>query len=188
MGFAIPIILAATAIAGTATAVYGTMQQKEAANKQNEYNQQVLTQEKQAAALQKQQADLESQRRTMEIVRNNNRARAIALSNSVTGGAQYGSGLQGGYGQISGEANTQLLGVSQNQELANSLYGVNSGISNTRFAQYGASSQFYSGSALTSLGGEMIQSMGAFGRLAGIGSGGNLPHYTPQNSNYYVTG
>lgn len=169
---AIPFILLATAVAGVGASVYGTMQQKSASEKQNQYNQQVLKQEQDAAAVQKQQADLESQRYRMQVIRQQNVQRSLALSNATAGGAQYGSGLQGGYGQISGESNTGLVNSFQNQGIANSLYGINQGISNTRYAQYGAMNQYYSGAAMTSLGGELVSSMGAIGRLSsGFGSG-----------------
>jgi len=39
------------------------------------------------------------------------RARSLALSTATNQGAQFGTGLQGGYGQISGESGTNMLGI-----------------------------------------------------------------------------
>src|SRR5258705_1063150 len=64
--------------------------------------------EQQADAQRRQQMELDANRKQMEVFRNNQRARAQALNNATSSGSQFGSGLQGGYGQISGMSGTNL--------------------------------------------------------------------------------
>ena len=100
---AIPIITAATAGAGVGLQIYGTTQQQSAAKKQYQLQQDIAAREAQAEAVRQRAAELDAHRRQLEIVRVQNRQRALALANATAGGAQYGSGLQGGYGQIAGQ-------------------------------------------------------------------------------------
>lgn len=164
---AIPFITAATAIAGTGLAAYGTIQSTQASKKIAESNQQIAVQEQQAAALQKQQADLQNSRYRMQVARQANLARATALSNATNSGSEFGSGLQGGFAQIAGQANTGQLGAQQNQELTNALFSTNQSISGLRIQQQGYNSDYYTGAGFQSLGGSLISSMGQLGRLGG---------------------
>jgi hypothetical protein len=49
-------------------------------------------------------------------------------------GAQFGSGLQGAYGQISGQSGVNLLGIRQNLELGRNIFDINAGISQQQIA------------------------------------------------------
>src|SRR5580765_8302042 len=63
------------------------------------------------------QMELTGRRNSMEVLRNEQKARSLALSGATNQGAAFGSGLQGGYGQISGQGGTNLLGIAQNLSL-----------------------------------------------------------------------
>src|SRR5882672_6919476 len=63
------------------------------------------------------QMKLNARRAQMEVLRNNQRARSMALSSATNQGAAFGSGLQGGLGQIQGMSNTNLLGINQNLKI-----------------------------------------------------------------------
>lgn len=178
---AISAIVGAVGIAGAGLSAYGTVKSTEASKKIAESNQEVAVQEQQAAAIQKQQADLQNSRYRMQLARQSNLARATALSNATNSGSEFGSGLQGGYGQISGEENVQMLGASQNQLLTNSLYNTNQNISNLRIQQQGYNSDYYTGMGFTSLGGSLISAMGSIGKLAG---GINFGSQNPSGSGY----
>lgn len=164
-------ILIATSIAGVGLAAAGTIQQTQAAKKSQAYNQQVISDEQQQAALQKQQADLQAERYRMQVIRQSNIARGLAVSNASGTNAQYGSGLQGGYGQIAGESNVALGNSFQNQSLTNQLYGINTGINSARVGQSQAMSGYYSGAGMSSLGGALINIAPTAQRLsAGFGT------------------
>lgn len=69
--------------------------------------------------------NLDARRRQMEIIRNQQRYRALALTNATAQGAQFGSGIQGGYGQISGQTGVNLLGVQQNLGIGQDIFALN---------------------------------------------------------------
>ncbi len=76
--------------------------------------------------------ELDARRKSLEVVRNQQRARALALTTATAQGAQGGSGLQGGYGQATGQAGTNLMGIQQNLQIGRNIQAFNQGISNNR--------------------------------------------------------
>lgn len=167
-----PIILAATAVAGVGLQVYGTAKSTSAAKAQSQYQQQIAADQQRQEALRQKQMELDARRRQLEQVRNMQKARALALSNANAQGAQFGSGLPGGFGQISGEGNTQLLGVNQSLLLGRENFGLSADISSARYGYAGASGQYATGQGLSSLGGGLISALGPISNLSGgFGSG-----------------
>lgn len=82
---------------------------------------------------QRQQAmELDARRNQMEIIRNQQRGRALALTAATAQGAGRGSGLQGGYGQVSGQSGVNMLGVQQNLEIGRNTFAANNRISDLR--------------------------------------------------------
>ena len=111
------------------------------------------------------QARLGARRQQMEVLRNEQRARSLALSNSVNQGAQFGSGLQGGYGQIEGESGNNLLGINQNLSLGAQMNTINQSISGQEMniAKYQGQAAMWqgissAGSGATSLGSSLVGS------------------------------
>lgn len=107
----IPLIGLAIAAIGTGVAVKGQMDVAEA------------TQD--AEKLRKKQMNLDAMRRRREIARQAILARSQALSNATAQGAGEGSGLQGGYGQISGEAGRATLETNQSQTIGSGIFDAN---------------------------------------------------------------
>jgi len=82
---------------GGATSMGGAKASNQAQVQQIKLQQQVEQQRQHAM-------ELDAHRKQLETVRNMQRARFLALSTATNQGAQFGTGLQGGYGQISGES------------------------------------------------------------------------------------
>lgn len=101
------------------------------------------------------QAQLSSRRNSLQEIRNAQQARSYATSSATSQGAQFGSGLQGGLGQISGQAGTNLLGLSQNLQLGAQSYALNQSISGQEMniAKYQGQQSMWAG--LGSIGGGM---------------------------------
>lgn len=168
------------AVIGAGAAIYGTVKQNKAAKQQAAAQQQQIQAEQQAEALRRQQMELEARRRQREIIRNQQKARAMALATSTNQGAALGSGLQGGYGQIAGDAGTQQLNTAQNLMIGRGIFDANVGVSNAKMAYASASSDMATGRTISSLGGT-IMSLGP--TLKNIGGG-----YFPQSSGPWVNG
>lgn len=138
------------------------------ASKDTAAAQQGIAQQEMKADKQRQQAmELDAQRRMRENVRNMQRAHSTALSNATSQNAQFGSGLPGGYGQISGYGGTEQLGISQNLQIGENLFGINQQINMYKMAISGYQSTAALGSGLSSLGGAMIQGAGTMGNIFG---------------------
>lgn len=167
---AIPAILAATAVAGVGLQIYGTAKAASAAKSQNEYQTRIIADQQRQEALRQQAMELDNRRRQREAIRTAQKARAVAVAaaQNQTGNI-LGTGILGGEAQISGAENTNLLGLSQSLALGRANFDLSSSITNSRIGYAQAGGQAAFGAGLNSLGGGLVNSMGAIGRLSGIG-------------------
>lgn len=174
-------ISTAVAVAGVGFSAYGSYKQYKSSKDMAKANAAIAAEEAEQEAIRRRAAELDAKRRQLELVRNQQRARSLALSNATSQGASQGSGLQGGYGQIAGDTGVNLLGITQNQGLSNQIFDSNMQISQQRqlLAKYQGDAAF--GQGLSSLGGALLNNMGTinslskgFGFGANSGGGGNL--------------
>lgn len=165
-----------SALLGLGTQLVGGILSFGAAEKQNQLQKQDIALQQQVEGQRRQAMELDAQRKSMEVFRNNQRARAMGLQAATSQGAQFGSGLQGAYGQIRGQTGVNELGISQNLEIGRNIFDTNSQISGVKqqMAENNQDSQFASG--LTSLGGSLF---GASKSLNNLGFGGPS-NSTPQ--------
>lgn len=76
--------------------------------------------------------ETDARRRQLEVVRNQQRARSVAVTNATAQGASKGSGLQGGYGQIAGQSGVNMLGIQQSLGIGRSIFDLNAQTSQRR--------------------------------------------------------
>src|SRR5690349_12770116 len=107
-------------------AAEGAQRQVEGAAAQNVATKAITGLEQQTEAQRFAAMELDARRQSLEAIRQGQRARALGLTAATQQGAGFGSGLQGGYGQISGQTNQNLLGVGQNLEIGRNIFGINS--------------------------------------------------------------
>lgn len=115
--------------------------------------------QKKAEKLRATQMKLESQRQRMQVVRDANRQRAMALSVSTAQGSQLGSGLAGAQAKTTGQQNSLTQGINQGEEIGIGLFKANS---------QDAAGRMISGlgSGLSSLAGSMSESQDRTRRLS----------------------
>jgi len=90
-----------------------------------------------AIELQKLQAmRVTSSRAQLEILREEQRKMSLGLTVATAQGAQFGSGLQGAKGQISGQSGVNILGEQQNLQIGENIFSLNAGISNQRMSLF----------------------------------------------------
>lgn len=136
------------------------------------------------------QMNLDAQRRQREIVRSSVVARSQALATETAQGASgAGSSAVGGInGNIAGRTGVNLLGVTQNQEAGNAIFGfhqdqlnaykqaaIDGYVPATAQVPNGSGSTAAIGAGLSSLGGSLVKSEGLISRVGGYfgGSGSN---------------
>jgi hypothetical protein len=152
--------------------LYGGMQAAKTQAAISAHSMNIAAYEKQADYQRRQAMELDSQRKSMEVLRNAQRARSLATQAAVGQGAQFGSGLQGGYGQISGQSGYNLLGINQNTKIGENLFDINANISDEKIkiAQLGGDLAKYQG--LSSLGKSLGGAIPTLSKFA-QGFGGN---------------
>lgn len=152
------------AVAGTATSIVGVSEQGAA-------QQQMLAVQAKEQEQRKNLFEIEQQRKRVEDLRNAQTATSAARSRAVNQGAQFGSGLLGGMAQVKGESNYNLLGIQQNTQIGENLFGLDQQLTEAKIASAQAATLQSIGGSLTSFGGSVVNSMGNIGKLtSGFGS------------------
>lgn len=170
-------VTAAVAAAGIGMSIYGSVQQSKAAKQQAAAQQQMIAAEREAERVRQQQMELDARRKSMEVLRNQQRARSLALVAANNQGARLGSGLQGGYGQIAGQTGVNLLGIQQNLALGRDMFAANEDLSAAKMAYAQAGSSMATARGWSSIGGTLVGSAGTIGNIAGnfgFGSAGSI--------------
>lgn len=117
--------------------------------------------------------ELSARRQSMEIFRNNQRARALAINNATNQGASYGnsSGLPGGLAQVADQSTFNLQGINQNLELGRNIFGIDDQISKQKLALSGVQSSMVTDQGIGQLGSSIMGSAGTLGKLGNYGYG-----------------
>lgn len=146
----------AMGVAGLALQLGGGIMGAGGAKKKAEAQQHQIQLEQQAEEQRRQYMELDAHRKEMEIVRNQQRARSLALTNSTGQGASQGSGLQGGYGQIAGQSGVNFQGIQQNLEIGRNIFDINRLISQEKVNQAQGGTDMAFGQGLGALGGAFL--------------------------------
>lgn len=171
--------------AGLGFKAYGMMAGSDAADKYNQAQIQKINLEKQVEEQRRKAMELDARRKQLENFRQVQRARSAALTNATSQGAAQGSGLQGGYGQITAQGAWNSAGISQNLEIGRNIFGINSQITDTNITLANSQRDLQRAQGYTSFGGDLMNSAPGFGRLAtGIsGNYGSSSYSNNYNSN-----
>lgn len=117
---------------------------------------------------------ISARRQQTEIMRRTQLTKAQGLAAGVNQGAQFGTGVQGGQQSATSAGGYNLLGVNQNLEIGNALFGIQNQISNKQIAMSGIQGQMASlqgqasmFSGIGAIGGSLASSAGPLGNLLG---------------------
>lgn len=185
MGITAAVVGIGSTILGVGTSIFG-------ASEQNAAQQQELAISQQENVQRQHLFEIEQGRKRVEDLRNAQQASAVSRTRAANQGAQFGSGLLGGLGQIQGESNYNILGINQNSQIGENLFSLDAQMTQAKIASAAAATTQAIGGALTSFGGTVINSMGAIGNLTSGGLG-SLGIRGPDiaglsNANYAGTG
>lgn len=169
----ITAITGASQLVGLGMSLFGASKSSSASSNIASASQQQFALESQVNDQRKAAMELSARRQSTEIFRNAQKARSMALVNATSQGAQGGSGIQGGYGQISGESNFNLAGVQQNLQIGQNIFGLDNQINQQKSAIAGFQADQASGQGISSLGGSLMKASGTLGSLGGNFFGGS---------------
>lgn len=120
-----PITLGISAFSAGSSLLGGLFGSQNNANtNQSWYHQAQGLIDMQQNALRQKQMNLDAARRKRDIIRQAQTATANAEAAAANSGALNSSGIEGARAGISGQAGVNTLGVSQNQEIGNSMFGL----------------------------------------------------------------
>lgn len=161
-----PLAIASGAV-GLGLSIFGGSEQSAAAKAKSEAEKSISGFEIKQDEVRRKAMELSANRQQMEVLRNAQRARSLALQNATTQGAQFGSGLQGGYGQIAGAANWNNQGITQNLSFGEQMFNLNTQINQQKMRISDAGAQSATGAGIGALGKTL---MGSFGPIKNLSS------------------
>lgn len=103
----------------------------EASNSSLGINQGIVGQQRNIEQQKRQAMEVDARRQQLEIIRQQQRGRSLALATGVAqggGGAMRASSLQGAYGQIAGQSGVNMLGVQQALQTGRAVFDANASI------------------------------------------------------------
>jgi len=155
---------------GLGLSIAGTVMGTSAANQAAGVSQNISGLELKVNEQRKNAMEVDARRRQLDVVRNNQRARSMAQTSATSQGSQLGSGLQGAYGQIGGQAGFNLQGINQNLEIGRNIFGLDTQISQNKITMAGLQGQEATASGVSAIG----QSIFGAAKGAPGGSGFNM--------------
>jgi len=159
-------------IVGLGMQLFGGFAGAGVAKQQAQVSEEIAQDEQKINIQKQQQMQLQAQRSNLENFRNVQKAQAQSLAAATAQGAQFGSGLQGGQAQIKDQGLYNALGVNQNLQIGQNIFGINSDISAKKEQLASLGGQAATDQGIASLGGAIMKAgpiVGAFGKNFGIG-------------------
>lgn len=158
---------------GQVTGAQGSAEQVAAAQTNAAASKDIAQQEIEQDKVRRQSMELSAHRSSIQDIRNAQaaRSRALTAASSNNPGAG-GSALSGAYGGISGKLNEGLLTISNNLEMGERMFDLNTLINKDRMIQADASSRMATGQGQANLGKTITGVAGTVGNLAGAAGGG----------------
>ena len=171
-------ISAGLGIVGFGLQLFGSFGASEDAAKAAGIQKNIAADEQKINEQKRQQMLLESSRKQLEVFRNMQRQRAAATAAAVNQGASLGSGLEGGLAGVTAGSFFNSLGINQNVEIGQNIFGINADISAQKMQLADVQASQASNMGLASLGGSLMKSSGTIGSLgknffSGFGGSGN---------------
>lgn len=167
-----PISISLAAI-GLGMQIFGGIGQAKASHEAAQISQDQARHEQSINDIKQQQMEMEGRRTQLENVRNNQRARAMAENASVNQGAQFGSGIQGGLGQINDQSLFNMSGVNSALQFGRDINTQNQAISQDKIRLAGVQGSAATSAGIASLGGAVMKAGPFVGQLSrGFGSSG----------------
>lgn len=174
----ITMMMGAMQIGGMGLSLLGTSDATRAAQQISQDSQAIGGLDIQVNSQRQQQMQLQTNRAQLQNVRNAQMARSQALSGSVNQGANVGSGIAGGLASISGKESTNALASSQNLQIGQNIFGLDSQIDQYRMNMASMQGQQASAQGMMALGGDITKSAGPLSNIFGKafqGGSGSTP-------------
>lgn len=149
-------VSAVAGIAGIGFDIAGGIMGAKAASEEANISKQISGVEMEENDVRAKAMRMSAQRQSLQTLRQAQQARSYALAGATKAGAQLGSGLQGGYGSIAGESNTNMAGISQGLQSGEQMFNYANQIEALQMQMADAKSKASSASGLSAIGGSLM--------------------------------
>lgn len=119
--------------------------------------------EKQQNEVRRQAMEMSAHRQMLQQVRNTQKARSMALETGAAQGGQFGSGLAGAYGSISGQGSSNIAELSQGLQFGEQEFNLTNQLDDLKMSMAKAQGQLASAQGISSIGGGIMNAGKAFG-------------------------
>lgn len=164
-----PLTLGIGAV-GLGMQIFGGVKASQAAQQAYGIQSNITNLDEQVNNQRQQQMTLSAGRQQMENFRNVQRARAQGLNASVNQGAQFGSGMSGGQAQAVDQGGVNNLGITQNLQFGQTMFGLDNQISGQKLALSGVQSSMATDQAISGIGSTLTKSAGTMSNIFSAGS------------------
>lgn len=163
---------------GAGLKAFGLLESHSASKQANAAQVQSIQLQQQVEDQRRKAMEIDASRKQLENIRNAQRGRSMALAAATSQGAQFGSSLQGGYGQISGQEGWNSTGIDQQLDIGRNVFGLNAQISQQKVTQARAGQKMQDAQGISSLGGDIMGSINTLNKITSplpgnSGSGGS---------------
>jgi hypothetical protein len=160
-----PALTSIVAVAGAGALIGGVIGGSATAKKQAAEQKAIAADQIKIEQQKRMAMELDSRRRELEVFRNVQRAKSIALTNATLQGAGQSSGLIGGTAQATASGQENLESIGQNLILGRTISDLNNDISSHKMtlADLGADASMYSG--ISQIGSTLLGNVGTIGKL-----------------------
>src|SRR5258708_19617651 len=152
-----------TEAVGLGVSIYGGIEamgaQKDIAN----ISMQEAGVEKQQNEVRRQAMEMSAHRQMLQQVRNTQKARSMALETGASQGAQFGSGLAGAYGSISGQGSSNIAELSKGLQFGEQEFNLTSQLDDLKISMAKAQGKLATDQGISAIGGSIMSAGKAFG-------------------------
>lgn len=153
-------------LASIGGSIFGALGSASASKMGYQASQQIANLEMQADAQRRQAMEISARRQQLQTVRSAQQASSMNLASAVNSGAQFSSAAEAGRSQPTAQAAYANLGVSQNLQIGENLFGITSQINEQKMIEAEAQSNLASSQGISSLFGSLGKAAGPLGNLA----------------------
>jgi hypothetical protein len=139
-------------VVGLGFDIYGGIEAMGAEKKMADIQQQEIGVEQQQNQTRRQAMEMSGQRQILQQVRNNQMARSMAQATATSQGAQFGSGLQGAMGSISGQTGSNIGSISEGLQFGEQMFNLDDKLSGLKQQYASAQGNLSSAQGIMSIG------------------------------------
>ena len=154
---------AGAAVVGTGLQIYGGIEAMGAQKNITKISMEEIGVEKQQNEVRRQAMEMSAHRQMLQQVRNTQKARSQALETGTSQGAQFGSGVAGAYGSISGQGSSNIAELSSGLQFGEQEFNLTAQLDDLKMSMAKAQGQLATAQGISAIGSGISGASKSFG-------------------------